>query len=231
MSHAPGGAQEQAIGGAGGEQAVAHDPGNAVDLRFHRQRPRDGEVVNVENAVAVVGGDPLAQNGVAPELYQFAGHVTAGHGNHFDRQGEGAEGGYPFALIGDTDEFLRHRRDDLLPGQRSAAAFDELQRLVALVRAVDVELEAVHGIEVIHRDALPAQTLGAGRGAGHGAVEAVGQLRQAVDKEVRRGTGANTQHRIRLEAGFHELQRGLCHAAFQTVLAHTLSREHRKSAV
>jgi FAD/FMN-containing dehydrogenase len=55
--------------------------------------------------------------------------------------------------------------------RRGAAALDQVQVLVALVGAVDVELQLAHAVQLIHRDAVALEALGGGFGAGDGAVE------------------------------------------------------------
>jgi hypothetical protein len=54
---------------------------------------------------------------------------------------------------------LAGRGDDLLPGERPAAALDELQVGVGLVRPVHVEGQLPGGVEVVDRDAVALHAL------------------------------------------------------------------------
>src|SRR5690606_13933915 len=144
---------------------------DGVDLGFQLHRIGDAHVVHVEDDVAVVGDHALAVHRVAAQLHQLARHVAAGHGDDLHRQREGAEHRHQLAGVGDADEGLGYRRDDLLAGQGSAAALDQVEVLVALVGAVDVELQAIHRVQVIHRNAVATQPRGGGLGTGYGAVE------------------------------------------------------------
>src|ERR1700680_4730961 len=56
---------DQQIGGARGKQSDRDHPGDLIDARLHRHRIGDRQIMNVENVVAVVGGDPLTPHGSA----------------------------------------------------------------------------------------------------------------------------------------------------------------------
>jgi len=63
---------------------------------------------------------------------------------------------------------------------------------VALIGAVDIELQVAHGVELVHRNAMAFQACGSGFGAGHGAIERALVLGQRIDKAVGSGAGADT---------------------------------------
>src|SRR5690606_16197039 len=87
------------------EQPDADHARDLVDGRFHRRRVADLQAMDVQDPVAVVGGDPLAPHGLsAGELDQLARDQAAGHGNHLDRQRELAEHVDALGRIADADE-------------------------------------------------------------------------------------------------------------------------------
>ncbi|MCY1361948.1 hypothetical protein D9M69_486440 [compost metagenome] len=146
--------------------------------------------------------------------------MAARHGDDFHRQREGAEDRHQLAGVGDADEGLGHRGDDLLAGQRGAAALDQFQALVALVGAVHVELQLAHGVQVVHRDAVALQALGGGLGAGHGAVELGLVPGQQVDEEVRGGAGADADDALAVEVRKNVVDGGLGDGLLELVLVH-----------
>lgn len=157
--------------------------------------------MDIQNHVAVVGHHAGAVNGVAAKANDLAGDVAAGHGDDFDRQREIAEKIHFFAFIGDADEGFCHRRDDFFPGQRRAAALDQLQMRVGLVGAINVKLQAAHVVQVKHLDAVVFQAFGGGFGAGHGAGKVVTVLRQGINKEVGGRAGAHTDDGVFVQVG------------------------------
>ena len=62
----------------------------------------------------------------------------------------------PLGGVDDADEQGRGCRDDLLAGQRAAAAFRHLERPVDLVGAIDIERQLLDVAEVEHRDTQPS---------------------------------------------------------------------------
>ena len=76
--------------------------------------------------------------------------------------------------------------NDLFPGQRRPAALDELERPVCLVRAVHVDVDPVDRIEVVHGNAVAAQTLCRCFRAGHGRVNPGANFRQRIDEMIGR---------------------------------------------
>src|SRR5262245_65220448 len=91
---------------------------SALDLRRVEQR----EAVAVENQVAVVGLEVLAQHRLRPHLEDLPADVAARHRDHLDRQRELAEHRHELGGVADADEALRYRGDDLLARQRPAVA-------------------------------------------------------------------------------------------------------------
>lgn len=55
-----------------GKDAAAHHAGDLVDGGFHLQRLEDVQIVHVQDQVAVVGGEALAQFRVAAQVHQLA---------------------------------------------------------------------------------------------------------------------------------------------------------------
>ena len=176
--------------------------------------------MHVENDVAVVGQHAFAVHRVAAQFHQLARHMTARHRNDFHRQREGAQHRYQLAGVGDADEGLGHGGDDLLAGQCGAAALDQVQAFVALVGAVDVELQLGGAVEVVDRYAMALQACCGGFGAGDGAIEVHLVLGQCVDEEVGGGAGADANDALAVEARENVVDGGLGHGLFQLILVH-----------
>ncbi|VXC96004.1 conserved hypothetical protein [Pseudomonas sp. 8Z] len=220
LFHAFSSTEQQQIRRAGGEQAVGDHADDGVYVRLQLDRIGDRHVVHVEDDVAVVGQHAFTVHGVAAQFHQLTGDMAARHGNHFHRQREFAQHRHQLAGVGDADEGLGHGGDDLLAGQRGAAAFDQVQVFVALVGAVDVKLQVADGVEVVHRDAMALQACGGGFGTGHGAVELHLVLSQCVDEEVGGRAGADTDDALAVEARENVVDGGLGHSLFQLILVH-----------
>ncbi len=91
---------------------------------------------------------------------------------------------------------------------------------VHFVRAIDIEGQGTDAVELEDLDAVAAQTLGTGLGAGHGALEVVTQCRQAVDEPVRRGARADAQDGIALQPRGNFGDGGRRHGVLEFVLSH-----------
>ena len=128
---APRSAQQQQISRAGSKEPIGDNTHNVVDLTFEFYRIGDLHVEHVEDDIAVVCHHALTVNRVTAQFDQLAGHVAAGHGNHFYRQRECTQHRHQLAGIRDADKCFGHRRNDLLAGQSCAPAFDQIQVLVA----------------------------------------------------------------------------------------------------
>ena len=217
---AVGGAEQQQVGRAGGEQAVGDHADDGVDLLFQFHRAVDAQVVHVEDDIAVVGQHAFAVDRIAAELHQLAGDVAASHRDDLHRQRELAEDGYQLAGIGDADEGLGHRGDDLLAGQRGTAALDQLQALVAFVGAVDVELQLADRVQLVDRDAMFLQALGGGLRTGHCAVELGLVAGQGIDEEVGGGACADADDALAVEVRKNVVDGGLCHCLLELILVH-----------
>ena len=61
-------------------------------------------------------------------------------------------------IVDDAHEFARGAGEDLLPGQRAAAAFDQLQMLGGLVCAVDVDVDVADRIQCRHFEAVSSSS-------------------------------------------------------------------------
>ncbi len=115
----------------------------------------------VEDQVAVVGGELLAQHRVAAHLDDLAADVAARHRDHLDRQRELAEHRHELGRVADAHKTARDRGNDLLARERAAAALDHVQVLGDLVGAVDVDRKIVDAVELDDADAVLLQPLGA----------------------------------------------------------------------
>src|SRR5690242_5037546 len=194
--HALIGAHEDHVGAAAGEQPVGHGAGDVVDLRFQLGRIEDSEVLDVENDVAVVRDEMLAQLGMSPELHELVGDMATSHGNHFDRQRVVSEHADELRLVDDADELLGHRRDDLFPGQRAASAFDHRSVRSRLVRAVDVDRQIVDRRQLDDGYAVAPEPLGGPDRARDRAPDAFARLRELVDEKVRGRAAADAEIRV-----------------------------------
>ena len=183
---APRGAEQQYVRRPVRKQAVGDDADDGVDLCFHFQWRCYGEIIDVENHVAVVCHNPVTVHRIAPQLYQLAGDMTARHGNDLDREGEVPQGMDQLGFITDTDKALGNRRHDLLTGQGRPAALDELQGAIGFIGAIDVNVDTVDGIEVIDGNAVAFEALGRGFRAGNRGIDLRANTRQGVDEIVGR---------------------------------------------
>ena len=116
--------------------------------------------MHIDDLVTVVGEHVLAPQRLPAELHHLTRHVRTSHRNHFDRQRKAAEHIDHLALIDDTDEATRCRRDDLLAGQCATAALDESTVPIGLVCAINVEFKIARPVEVDHLDTDRTQTGG-----------------------------------------------------------------------
>src|SRR6202521_72855 len=185
------GPDQNDVGAAIGEQTIGDDADDVVDLRFELDRIQDAHVLDVEDDVAVVGDEVRAQLRVTAELDQLVRGEAAGHGNHFDWQREVPEHADQLRLVDDAHELLRHRGDDLFPGQRAAAALDHRAVLGHLVGAVDVDGQHVDRGELEHGDAVTLQPLCGLDRACHRPLDAMLDLGQLVDEKVGRRAAAH----------------------------------------
>ena len=111
---------------------------------------------------------------------------------------------------------LRDRRHDFLARERAAAALDHRELAVDLVRAVHVDRQLVHGVEIEDLDAQRLQPPGRFLGARHGAAHAMPDLAELGDEEVGGRAGAHADH----AAGRHVRDRGRGGGALHVVLGH-----------
>src|SRR5690606_8974522 len=155
------------IRGTAREQAYADNTGNLVDFAFDHERVGDHQAVDVENPVAVVGGDALAPDRLAAGVGEdVAADEAAGHRNDFNREGETAEDLDLLCRVDDTHELFRGLGDDLFPGERRAAALDQALLRIAFIGAIDVKRDRTGEVEVEDLDAVAAEPFSALVGAG-----------------------------------------------------------------
>src|SRR5690606_25954455 len=195
--HAVTGAEQQQVGRAAREQSVGDNADNVIEFFFHHQRAGDIHVVDVDDDVAVVRDKTIPVHRVAPEFYNLAADVAAGHGDDFHGQREFAQDAHFLGLIGDANKGFGDGGHNLFPGQGTATAFDQLQALVGFVGTVDVKLDFVDRVEVVHRNAVLFQSLSGRLGACDGSVEVVAVRRQVVDEKVGGAAGAHPDNAAR----------------------------------
>ena len=123
---------------------------------------------------------------------------------------------HQFGLIGNADEFARHRSDDFFACQRAAAAFDHRQMRRDFIGAVDVERQVFHTVQIVNRDAQGLQFRCRAVGAGHCAVDAMLDFAQRSDEKIRGRAGADADH----AAVFDIANRGLGGRLFHVSLVH-----------
>src|SRR5581483_10285989 len=105
---------EQHIGRSVGEQANSHHPRQLVELLLEGRWVADGEVVDIEDVIAVVGSDPLTPDGASAKCDELTGHERARHGDHFDWEWELTQAGNDLGVVDYTNELRRSGGDDLL---------------------------------------------------------------------------------------------------------------------
>src|SRR5690606_29414726 len=137
---------------------------------------------HVQDPVAVVGDQALAPDRLAAQVGNRPRHQAACHRDHLDRQRELAQHLDLLGLVDDADELLAGLGDDLLAGERAAAALDQAVPGIALVGAVDVQLQRPDRVEVEHRDAYLLELTGAALGTGDGALDPALDPTQALDE-------------------------------------------------
>jgi hypothetical protein len=79
------GAEDQDIGRSVGKQADTDYTGELIDSGLHIERIADLESMYIEDLIAIVGDEILAQARLATELAQFSCHQFASHRNYFQR--------------------------------------------------------------------------------------------------------------------------------------------------
>ncbi|MNC33887.1 hypothetical protein D3C75_822970 [compost metagenome] len=92
--------------------------------------------------------------------------------------------------------------------------------LVALVSAVDVELQVADGVQLVYRNTMTLQACSRRFGAGHGAIEGSLVLGQGVDEAVGGRAGADADDALVVELGQNEVDSGLGDGLFELVLGH-----------
>ena len=172
----------------------------------------------IQDLIAVVGREALAQPRRAAQRSQLARYVGAAHRNHFDRQREAAQHLDPLAGISDADETLGHGRHDLLARQSPAPALDHRQAGVDLIGAVHVHRHRRHVVQVDHRQAPLAQAGRTAFGACDGRGNRITMGSQRVDEKVRGRSGADADHRRSTEMARDAFDRGQRDGPFQIVL-------------
>src|SRR5690606_28029726 len=181
-------------------QAGARPAGGLVESTLQRRRVGDARVVHVGPEVAVVGHHALAPRRLAAGPGQdLAPDQAARHRDHLDRQREPAQHVDLRGRVDDADECLAGLGDDLLAGQRRAAALDQAAPWIAFVGTVDVQRQRAGGIEVEDLDAEPAQLLRALLRARYRVGYAVADPAQCVDEVGHRRAGADADNHAVLD--------------------------------
>jgi hypothetical protein len=200
--------------------------GPVVDLALERQRIGDLQAGHVQDVLAVVGDQRLAilqaQGRLAAQRGKLARNALRRHRNHLHRQRERAQHRYPFRFVRNADKTPGLRRHDLFARQGRATALDHVTLGVDFVGAIDVHRQFAHLVGIEHRNAVAAQALSGGHGAGHSPRNLVLDGGQCVDELVDGGTGAHAHNLAR----HHVLQRGLADQGFEFVLGQGGSAVH-----
>jgi hypothetical protein len=182
-------------------------PARAEPRREHGQIGDRAEDA-VEDQVALVGVEGLpvragSRRGARAEPLEEARLRAPAEGDHLDRHGAvGAQPRRGLHLVHDDDLAAAGLGDDLLPQQRAAAAFDQVEVGIDLVGAVDCQVHSARQVLREQGDALLARGGGAGRRGG--AADDVPQAALAQqgadppDGEDRRAAGAQAHHHARL---------------------------------
>ncbi len=108
--------------------------------------------MNIQNHVTVVRYHALTVFRATTQFHQFAGNRAARHWDHFNRQWEVAEDINLLGGIRNTDKLVCHGGDDFLARQCRTAALDHLHMAVDLIRAVDINPQAVNFVQIEHGD-------------------------------------------------------------------------------
>ena len=110
----------------------------------------DRKPVAIENYVSVVGDSTFSILGIAAELEQFASGETSCHGNNFDRKRESTQHIHLFAFIDNAKKLVCSSGNYFFASQSPATAFYQFESGIALVSAVDVEIECTGAVQVKH---------------------------------------------------------------------------------
>src|SRR2546429_9740546 len=119
--------------------------------------------------------------------------VAPTYRNVLDWQRVADKHAHQLRLIDDAHETLRHRRDDLLPGQRAAAALDHRTVRGGFVGAVDVDGELVDAGQLDDRNAVTLEPFRGKNRAGDRALDPVLDLGQLVDEVIGGGAGPDAE--------------------------------------
>src|SRR5207253_8127425 len=184
------GAHQNHIGAASREQTVGDDADDVVDLRLELGGIQDAQILDVEDDVAIVGREMLAQLRMAAEPDELVRDVAPRHRNDLDGQRVATEYADQLRLIDDAHETLRDGRDDLLPGQRAAGALDHRAVRGGFVGAVDVDGKLVDAGQLDDRNAVSLEPVGGLDRAGDRTLDPVLDLGQLIDEVIRGGAGA-----------------------------------------
>src|SRR4029077_7399422 len=131
---------QQQVRGTGGKKSNGHDPRDLVELTLQRHRIGNGETVDVQDVVAIVGQDAFTPHRPAATGEQLPGDEGARQRNHFDGQGKFTEGLDDLAVVDDAHEPPGCRGDDLLARQGAAAALDQVPRGGGFIGTIDIQI-------------------------------------------------------------------------------------------
>src|SRR6202040_373534 len=121
---------------------MLHHAGDSSNLRRGLRRIGDLTARAVEDEVAFVRDElgairTIAEFWVKAERLKLSRNDTEGHLNHFDRQRKSGKMIDQLDGVGDDDELPRSAREDLLPQQRTTAAFAQRESGARFIGAVD----------------------------------------------------------------------------------------------
>ncbi len=149
-------------------------------------------MVDIENDVAVVGREVLAQYRLATHFDDLPGNITSCHRDDLQRQGEGTQGLDHFTVINDTDELIRNGCHNLFTGQRSATTLDQVLIARALIGTVHIDGKIIDAVQIRHRDTMSLEPIFGFFRTGHGTLDATLDFGQFFDEVIGCAASADT---------------------------------------
>lgn len=124
---------------------------------FNPDRVQDFQIVDIDNDIAVVGGETGAKLWPAAQPGNLPADIALRHGDDFHRYGEAAEGIDELGFVNNADEFAACRGDDFLACQCAAAALGQLPVAGGLIGAIDIDRHLINAVEIDDGNVVLAQ--------------------------------------------------------------------------
>ncbi len=189
------------------EKAVVDHTQKGVDAALEIGGIFDALELRVENLVSVVGYE-RAPVPVHPEAHVSAEGLDLpagdrrGEGHHLDRDRHPrSEASDDLFLTGENHELIRDRSHHALAQERSPVSFDQVERRVDLVGAVDVDIDDFYLVESDERNSqLVREPFGAFRRRNPAGAQTLLDPASESAHEHRRGpAGSEPHHHFRLD--------------------------------